>query len=245
MKSGGTTEKKLPADAPEVTRRVNEKIHLVRTTALKLKKSLSEQLDLDELRSMGHEGLLHAARSYDAERGVPFGAWAYLKIRGAILDGLRKQGDLPREVFAKLRALEAANRVREGQIEDESAAASETAESADARITATASSFAMAMATAFLTARRIDAPGGEIGDESAGSPEQLTMQKHLLDQVRESIAELPENERSMLTRVYFEDQPLDETAKGLGLSKSWGSRLHARALEHLARDLKRRKINDD
>ena len=67
---------------------------------------------------------------------MPFGAWAYLKIRGAILDGLRKQADLPRSVYSKLRAFEAANNVREGQIEDESAAASETAESADARVAA-------------------------------------------------------------------------------------------------------------
>lgn len=243
MKSGGTAERKLSADDPEVLRRVNEGLPLVIKAATKVRRSLTNKLELDDLQSMGREGLLEGARTYDAERGVPFGAWAYLKIRGAILDGLRRQADLPRSIYAKIRAFEAANQAREGQVEDESAAASETAEAADARITSTAATMAMAMATAFLGAKNRDLDN--TADSFATSPEEAAIRSSLLNRVRESIDRLPENERTMLTRVYFDDQALDETAKQLGLSKSWGSRLHARALETVARDLKYKKITGE
>lgn len=46
-------------------------------------------VDLDDLVASAHVGLVKAARSWDPDRGVPFGAWAALRIRGAILDDLR------------------------------------------------------------------------------------------------------------------------------------------------------------
>ncbi len=92
MNTGERTRKKLPADAPEVEARVRECLHLVRMVAIKLRRLISSNLDFDDLQSMGREGLLEAARTYDPDRGVPFGPWAYLKIRGAALDGLRKTG---------------------------------------------------------------------------------------------------------------------------------------------------------
>jgi RNA polymerase sigma factor for flagellar operon FliA len=158
------------------------------------------------------------------------------------LDGLRRQADLPRAIYAKIRAFEAANQTREGQIEDEVAAASETAEAADERIASTTATIAMAMATAFLSGKT---GADNTPDPDATSPEDEAIRSSLVRRVRESIDRLPENERTMLTRVYFDDQALDETAKQLGLSKSWGSRLHARALEAVARDLKIKKITDE
>lgn len=242
MKHGGTTENKLSADAPEVAQRVNEGLPLVVRVAIKIARSLPAHMEVEELQAMGREGLLDAARTYDAERGVPFSAWAYLRIRGSIFDGLRRSTDLPRRVYQKLRALEAANQAREGQIEDEAAAASETAEAADARVASTAAAIAMGMASAFLSRKY----GTEnTGDPAATSPEEAAIRSSLLDRVRAAIDRLAENERILLTRVYFEDQQLDETAKALGMSKSWASRVHVRALENLATDLRRRKIDDD
>ena len=101
----------------------------------------------------------------------------------------------------------------------------------------------MALAASFLTAKR----GGleSVVDEGIQTPEALTSEKILLARVRASIDRLPDDERALLTKCYFEDSPLDEAAKSIGLSKSWGSRLHARALEKVAKDLKKRKIEND
>jgi RNA polymerase sigma factor FliA len=242
MNTGERTPKKLPANAPEVDARVREGIHLVRMVAIKLRRQISANLDFDDLQSMGREGLLEAARTYDPDRGVPFCPWAYLKIRGAVLDGLRRQADLPRNAYAKLRAFEAANQVRASQVEDESAAAGETAEAADERVASTTATVAMAMAAAFLSAKRDVA---DVADTGQLSPEAATMKKRLLDQVLASIGRLQDDEKSLLMKCYFEDLSLEEAGKSIGLSKSWVSRLHARALDKVAKDLKKRQIEDD
>jgi len=57
---------------------------------------------LDDLRGFGREGLLDAARSFDDGRGVPFGHWAALRIQNAMLDGVRRWGNLPRRVREEL-----------------------------------------------------------------------------------------------------------------------------------------------
>ncbi len=132
--------------------------------------------------------------------------------------------------------------MREAQVEDESAATSETAEAADERIASTTATIAIAMASAFL-ATKLDSAA--VPDSGRLSPEAATMKKHLLDQVLESIGRLQDDEKSLLMKCYFEDCSLEEAGKSIGLSKSWGSRLHARALEKVAKDLKKRKIDPD
>lgn len=235
---GERESKKKSADDPDVKALVEREIDLARAAALRMRRQVGAPPDLHEdLHAMAREGLLEAARTYSPDRGVPFKGWAYLKIRGAMLDGMRKQGALPRAVYARLRALEAANQAREGMIEDESAAGAETTESADKRIASSASSMAMAMAAAFLAAKH--GAADQIMDDAA-SPEALTMEKQLLERVKTAIDSRPDGERKLLTRIYFGGVTLEEAAKEQGLSKSWGSRLHARALEAVAAEVRRR-----
>ena len=74
------------------------------------------------------------------------------------------------------------------------------------------------------------------------SPESNVGHAELLSRIKAAIATLPEQERTLLTRHYFDDVNLDEAAKEIGLSKSWASRLHARGIETVAKALKRTRI---
>jgi len=235
MTEGGRPANKLAADAPEVALRVKDAFDLVRACAFNVRRQLGRSLEIDELQGMGGEGLLEAARSYAPELGVPFRAWAYFKIRGAMLDGVRRQSVLPRAAYAKLRALEAAQQARDGQMEDEAASATETAEAADARVANTTASIAMAMAAAFLGAKH--GVSDQIKDE-AESPEEAVIRSTLMEKVRGAIAKLPENECALMTAYYFEEATLEEAGARLGLSKSWSSRLHARALESVSIEIR-------
>ena len=67
-------------------------------------------------------------------------------------------------------------------------------------------------------------------------------QFRLVERLRAAIAERPDAERLLLERHYFGEATMDEAAKELGLSKSWASRLHARALEGVAKAMRRQKI---
>ena len=98
----------------------------------------------------------------------------------------------------------------------------------------------MAMAIGFLTMRSGDAI--DDAQDPSTSPEEAVGQAEIIVAIRAAIAERPEAERHLLQRHYFEDVNFDEAAKELGLSKSWASRLHARAIEGLAKTLRSRGI---
>ena len=72
-------------------------LELVRRLALGLARRLPRHIDLDELVSLGNLGVVEARTRYDASRGIPFGAFAATRIRGAMLDGLRSADPLTRD----------------------------------------------------------------------------------------------------------------------------------------------------
>ena len=229
-----------PADSKEVIARVAEQMELADIIARQLRRQLGTSHDLDDLRSAGREGLLMAARSFDESRGVPFRRWANLRIRGAIIDFLRQTGELPRRVHARLRAIEAGDRVQDGLLEEDAAAPAGSAADADQRLDAYLAGIATAMALGFLQTGSGPDPE-DVRDQSQSAEEQLGREE-LVALVRKVIGERPEAERHLLVRHYFDGITFDEAAKELGLSKSWASRLHTRAIDGLTKELKRLRI---
>lgn len=197
---------------------------------------IASAVTLDDLRSFGREGLLQAARTFDESHGVPFRRWANVRIRGAMIDGVRKWGDLPRRVYRELRALEAGDRMLETYDEEDAAGPATTPEAADARLTAYLAGIATAIAVGSMAAAPHESVDAEGCDKT---PEKLVEDLELLTLVRAIVGRLPDRERTLIERHYFGDETLDAAAASLGLSKSWGSRLHARAIESIARELRR------
>ena len=81
-----------------------------------------------------------------------------------------------------------------------------------------------------------DEEGGTVlpADESAVAPEAEAMTRELHTKLRALVAELSSDAAQLIRDVYFEGKTLQEAGAALGVSKSWASRLHARALEKLA-----------
>jgi RNA polymerase sigma factor for flagellar operon FliA len=226
-------------DAPEVLSRFHAETALVEINARQLARRLGRTtISLDDLRSFGHEGLLQAARTFDESRGVPFRRWANLRVRGAMIDGVRRLGTLPRRVYRELGALAAADRVQEVYDEEDAADPATTPDAADARLTSHLAGLATAMAMRTLSGRSASASEGE-PDAEAPTPADLAELSELSSHVRAIVARLPDAERALIERHYFAEETLDAAAASLGLSKSWGSRLHARAIDTLAREIKK------
>jgi RNA polymerase sigma factor FliA len=226
----------VSSESPDVLARFHAELDLVDIIARQLGRRVSRTVSLDDLRSFGREGLLQAARSYDPSRGVPFRRWANVRIRGAMIDGLRQWGDLPRRLYRELRALEAADRVLEAFDEEDAANPATTPEAADARLT----SYLAGMATAIAVGSMMAAPRESVNaDGREVSPEDLLAEAEMVARVKAIVTTLPVQERTLVERHYFGGDTLDDAAASLGLSKSWGSRLHARAIEAIARELRR------
>lgn len=224
-------------DAREVEARVSECLDLVDIVARQLKRQLGGSYDLDDLRSAGREGLVMAARSFDPTRGVPFRRWANLRVRGAIIDAIRQAGALPRRVHARLRAIEAGDRTQDAMLEEGAAAPAATASDADQRLDSYLAGIATAMALGLL-APSVGPEPEDVRDLGATAEEQLAHHE-LVALVRKAAEARPEAERHLLVRHYFDGLTFDEAAKEIGLSKSWASRIHARAIEGLAKELRR------
>jgi RNA polymerase sigma factor for flagellar operon FliA len=225
-------------DPPEVLSRFNAERDLVELNARQLSRRLVRaSVTLDDLRSFGGEGLLQAARTFDESRGVPFRRWANLRIRGAMIDGVRQFGSLPRRIYRELGAALDADRLQEAYDEDDTARPAASPAAADARLTTYLAGLATAMAMGTLTTHGPEGDGGPAGD--IPTPEDLVERAELGRQLRAIVERLPDAERALVERHYFGDETLDRAAASLGLSKSWGSRLHARAIDTIARELKK------
>ena len=232
-----TAPTKPPPDSPEVLARLAEGLEVVDLLARQMRRHFGAFVQYDDLASQGREALLAAARSFEEDRGLTFRKWANLRVRGAMIDSIRANGNVPRRVYLKVRALQAADRVHEVAAED---APPTTPEEADQRISDQLGTAAVAMAIGFLTMGAGDAL--DAAQDPKASPEEDFGRAEILAAIRAAIAERPDAERHLLQRHYFEDVNFDEAARELGLSKSWASRLHARAIEGLAKALKTRGI---
>ncbi len=225
------------SDAPEVLARFRSELDLVDLNARQVARRLATPLvTLDDLRSFGREGLLQAARTFDEAHGVPFRRWANLRIRGALIDGVRQWGALPRRVYRELRAIGAADGQQGAYDEEDAASPAATPEAAEARLTTYLAGLATAMAVGSMAAAARERAGADGHDPT---PEDLVANAELVARVRSVVARLPDAERTLVERHYFGDETLEQAAASLGLSKSWGSRLHARAIDAIAREMRK------
>jgi len=220
---------------------VEQHLHLVHSIAAKLKRRLGKTMEPGDVVGYGTQGLIEAAKKFDPKQGTAFGTFAYYRIRGAIFDGMRTMGWYSRGDYARFRAEERANeymaaasereaadkaaqsaRVAQGKSEDNSEDKSDVL----TEIAEILSGVATVHITSIEAAR--DAP-----DDRFQAPDEAALEAEGRDRVRAALAKLPEKERRLMELYYFADIKLEEAGKKLGLSKSWASRLHSRAVNRL------------
>jgi len=221
-------------DGPEVLERFHGELARVETHARVLARRLGTRcVTMDDLRGFGREGLLDAARSFDDRRGVPFLHWATLRIRSAMIDGVRGWGGLPRRVLRELQAFEGADAAQQAHdiiqgrdLRGKGGAAEEGGGPRRATVP-----------TTMMVGRTQDevASLSELG----ASPEDLFSNAERRALLREVVGQLPDLERKVAEGYYFGGQTLKEIAAGAGATQSWASRVLARAVETIQHELKR------
>jgi RNA polymerase sigma factor FliA len=225
-----------PFDPPEVLRRVRDGLPIVDMICHQIRNQIGATARMEDLQSHGREGLLSAARTFDPRRGVPFRRWANIRVRGAVLDGVRSHSHLPRSLYARLRTGHTGELGAEERTSSEAPDPQASAELADRRIGEFLACAATAVAMGLLGAS-VSEPGEPI--DNSASAEQRMIDGELWAAVRRAMAELPDLERRLLERHYIDGVTFEQAAAELGLSKSWASRLHTRAVAFLTRSMKR------
>lgn len=230
--------KSLPPPDKNMPRKqlVEQYMPYVRSIAGKVKKTLSKDIEFDDLVSYGMTGLLEAADRFDAKYGANFMTFAYYRIRGAIYDGLRGMGWVSRTEYQRYRFEQHANSYLNSLNESQSATPSNIKKTDDEEVGELAN-VVEGLVTIYVTA--LDAMEGfQIKDDRGPGIEESLENLQARELVADAVSKLPEQERKLLELYYYKEMSLEDVGKELGLSKSWTSRLHTRAITKLSRLLK-------
>ena len=223
---------------------LTEHLSLVHHVARQLSRTLAAEADFDELVSAGTMGLMSAVDAFDVARGLAFSTFAVPRIRGAILDELRRQDHVPRSIRRKTREISHAREALMRQLgrkpEDKEVAEalnvdldtmwrwqSEMEGAVHIPLDRTSSdkdSTAPAMAE-FLT-----------GEDEEAADDKLSREQEVV-LLREAILALKDQERTVLSLYYFEELKLHEIATILSLTESRVSQIRSKALIHLREKL--------
>ncbi|MBK7860066.1 MAG: sigma-70 family RNA polymerase sigma factor [Archangiaceae bacterium] len=200
----------------------------VRSLAAQVRKQFNSTLEMDELVSYGQVGLLEAAERFDAKVGANFLTFAHYRIKGAIFDGLRKMGVLKGAEARVAGASERANAYA-GNLSDRDHGSNRGPDASDdvREISSAVTGLAMVFATSLEGTE-----GLQLSDEQLPADERLELEQ-MKSRVRAAIEKLPDKEKKLLQGYYFQAKTLEEAGAEIGQSKSWASRLHARAVERL------------
>jgi RNA polymerase sigma factor for flagellar operon FliA len=191
------------------------------------KLGLSRQT-IDDVRSFALEGLAAALERYDSEKGVPFKAYAKIRIRWSIYDGLERQGWFPRRLKRKINFYRKADEML--QYKSANPPPRDKLEAVH-RL----SDSLKELATAYVTTYAAEEENEPVSVDPV-IEEELDIRK-LTRLLVIYIGALPSKQRTVLQNYFFEDQKLNEIAAQMGVTTSWVSKLLTAGLSRLRQAL--------
>jgi len=204
---------------------------LVKRIAHHLLARLPSSVQVDDLIQSGMIGLLEAARNYDASKGASFETYAGIRIRGSMIDEVRRGDWVPRSVHRNTR------RIQETMVRLQKNLGRDASDQQMATELGVSIAEYQAMAQDALCSRlfSLDELGGENEGAAdylpsdAPSPSQGVQRDALRHHLATAIAALPERERLVMALYYDEEMNLKEIGLVLGVSESRVSQIHSQA----------------
>ena len=212
-----------------------EYIPLVKAVAGRLSMYLGYSVDYEDLCSYGIFGLIDAIDKYDPDKDVKFETYASLRIRGAILDQIRKLDWIPRTVRQRQKQLDSAMRDLENEL-GRPANESEVAERIGISEDELMEWQTQCKASNVVSLNEYLETGADISNESGGasrhfdSPENAFLKDELKRKLVDALEILTEKEKSVVVLYYYEELTLKEISNVLEVSESRVSQLHTKAL---------------
>ncbi len=208
---------------------------LVKRIAYHLIGRMPSSVDVDDLIQSGMIGLLLAGRNYSVNKGANFATYAGIRIRGAMIDEVRKSDWTPRSVYRKIREVTEAI----SEIENRSGVKAKDQDVADA-LGISIVEYQKILRDA--AACRLFSLDGSTGDDGAPhqiphateqEPSELLEEETRRQRLIELIEELPERERLVMSLYYDEELNLREIGEVLDVSESRVCQIHGQALLRL------------
>ena len=218
-----------------------EYAQLVKLVAGRLSMYLGHNVEYDDLVSYGIFGLIDAIDKFDLEKNVKFETYASLRIRGAILDQIRKMDWIPRSVRQRQRKIDEAMKQIEMRT-GKTASDEELAKQLGLTDEELRSWQTQLKVTNVVSLNEFEETGPEPMIDSAhpvrfSQPEEVVEEEELKEKLAESLELLTEKERRVIELYYYEDMTLKEISKILEVSESRISQLHTKALNKMRKKM--------
>lgn len=218
-----------------------EYAQLVKLVAGRLSMYLGHNVEYDDLVSYGIFGLIDAIDKFDLEKNVKFETYASLRIRGAILDQIRKMDWIPRSVRQRQRKIDEAMKQIEMRT-GKTATDEELAKELGLTEEELCSWQTQLKVTSVVSLNEFEENGPEPMIDSAhpdrfSQPEEVVEEAELKEKLAESLKLLTEKERRVIELYYYEDMTLKEISKILEVSESRISQLHTKALNKMRKKM--------
>ena len=217
--------------------RIDTSLPFVQALARRMVSSMPHSIDISDLVQDGMIGLMDAASRFDASRGIKFETFAERRVRGAMIDALRRDA-WPRGIRRQRREIEEARKKLRHQLGGEPSLSDLAADlGADqASLARTITRISTIEATSPLTTPEVvdeaNLPPVMVPSEPA-APDAEFEQHEVEDRVRAAIAALPVRERKVVRMYYYGESTMKEIGLEIGVNESRVSQLHARAVRRL------------
>ncbi len=224
-----------------IQKRVEDHLLMVKRIAFHLKAKLPEQVLVDDLIQSGMVGLIEAAKKFDENQGASFETYAGIRIRGAMLDEIRKNDWTPRSVHRNTRMVSEVISKLDNQ-KGRHSTGSEIARELGIDIEEYHS-----MLQDSTCHRVLSFEDFNLNDESAvdnipnQQPQLLEgiQQQDLKQNIARAIKQLPKKESLVMSLYYFEELNLREIGAILGVTESRVSQIHSQAMIRLQTQLQK------
>ncbi len=221
--------------------RITAAVPFVEALARRVASSMPNSIDMSDLVQDGMIGLIDAAHRFDESRGIKFETFAERRVRGAMIDALRRDA-WPRGVRRMRRQLESAREDLRRELGHEPSMADLAARvgSDEARLSRTIVRINTIESTSpMATADQADEgmlPPVLLPSEPP-SPDRAYEQVEVQERVRAAMAQLPARERRIIGLYYFGEVTMKQIGARIGVNESRVSQLHARAMQRLRKVL--------
>ena len=209
---------------------IEEYAYLVKRIALHMIARLPASVQLDDLMQAGMIGLLEAARKFDGSKGASFETYAGIRIRGAIVDEMRRGDWVPRSVHRNARRITQAMHQLEGRLGREATDTEVAAEMdipLDEYHTMANDSLSGRLFSLDETLHEEEINTTQISvSEMLQGPAEVAQRQALQKDLAQAIEDLPEREKLVLSLYYEEEMNLKEIGLVLGVSESRVSQIH-------------------
>jgi len=228
-------------DSAAVRERVHAGLTVVDRTVEGIARSLEGVVEMDDLIAHGRVGLLEAAQRFDSRHGVPFELYATFRVRGAIMDAVRRRFGRSRSQRASGLAPGVPAPVRSELRGHQNAAArnrrfrqaTQRVRSQDVTLAEFDTSVPLGVVFEVINDDRAD-----LVDRDCLDPEQALANAQVRALLLRSIKTLPPDEAELIRRHYFNGESFDRVAQDLAISRAWASRLQSRAIKRLSKRLR-------